>query len=126
MPSSTNIGDIISKATKAVRDGYSASMASIVSVFLLMWIRTTLSYQFVHDVSMFQAMRLLYDEGGIPRFYKVSYFIYQSVFGCWSFWSEKDKFHDNKLHFEYKETQHHKFEHPQKFNIHPTLSSLVR
>lgn len=71
MASSTrNISDIISKASKAVRDGYSASMASIVSVFLLMWIRTTLSYQFVHDVAMLEAMRLLYAEGGIPRFYK--------------------------------------------------------
>ena len=61
---------MLNKAAKAVRDGYSASMASIVSVFMLMWLRTTLSYQFVHGVSMVEAMSLLYAQGGIPRFYR--------------------------------------------------------
>mmetsp|Transcript_36763 Transcript_36763/g.54006 ORF Transcript_36763/g.54006 Transcript_36763/m.54006 type:complete len:312 (-) Transcript_36763:228-1163(-) len=70
MTNSPNIADVLGKATRAVRDGYSASMASIVSVFLLMWIRTTMSYQFVNDVSMSEAMALLYAEGGIARFYK--------------------------------------------------------
>merc|ERR1719162_86163 len=69
-PSTRNIGDVLNKAAKAVRDGYSASMASIVSVFMLMWLRTTLSYQFVHGVSMVEAMSLLYAQGGIPRFYR--------------------------------------------------------
>jgi len=66
----SNIADIMAKTAKAVRDGYSASMASIVSVFLLMWVRTTMSYQIVHGVSMLEAMSLLYADGGILRFYQ--------------------------------------------------------
>lgn len=58
------------KAAKAVRDGYAASMASIVSVFLLMWLRTAMSYQHVKGVSMAEAIRQLYADGGIPRFYR--------------------------------------------------------
>lgn len=58
------------KAAKAVRDGYAASMASLVSVFLLMWLRTTMSYQHVHGVSMMEAMSMLYKDGGIFRFYR--------------------------------------------------------
>ena len=58
------------KAAKSVRDGYSASMASVVSVFCLMWVRTIMSYQFVHGVSMREAAAALYAYGGVPRFYR--------------------------------------------------------
>lgn len=60
----------IAKAARAVRDGYAASMASVVSVFLLMWLRTAMSYQHVKGVTMSEAIRQLYDDGGIRRFYK--------------------------------------------------------
>lgn len=65
-----NIGNVSAKAARAVRDGYAASMASIVSVFLLMWLRTAMSYQHVKGVTMSEAIQQLYDDGGIPRFYK--------------------------------------------------------
>jgi hypothetical protein len=58
------------KAAKAVRDGYAASMASIISVFLLMWLRTAMSYQHVKGVTMSEALTQLYADGGIPRFYR--------------------------------------------------------
>mmetsp|Transcript_21781 Transcript_21781/g.45811 ORF Transcript_21781/g.45811 Transcript_21781/m.45811 type:complete len:300 (-) Transcript_21781:82-981(-) len=64
------LGDVSTKAARAVRDGYAASMASIVSVFLLMWLRTSMSYQHVKGVTMSEAIRQLYNDGGIPRFYK--------------------------------------------------------
>ena len=64
------LGDVSAKAARAVRDGYAASMASIVSVFLLMWLRTSMSYQHVNGVSMSEAINQLYNDGGIPRFYK--------------------------------------------------------
>ena len=93
------IGDVSTKAARAVRDGYAASsrfcmilyvvlgcctklnsafcssvhihqVASIVSVFLLMWLRTAMSYQHVNGVTMKEAIRQLYNDGGIPRFYK--------------------------------------------------------
>lgn len=61
---------VSTKAARAVRDGYAASMASIVSVFLLMWLRTAMSYQHVNGVTMTEAIQQLYNDGGIPRFYK--------------------------------------------------------
>mmetsp|Transcript_24925 Transcript_24925/g.53102 ORF Transcript_24925/g.53102 Transcript_24925/m.53102 type:complete len:296 (+) Transcript_24925:206-1093(+) len=64
------LGGVSAKAARAVRDGYAASMASIVSVFLLMWLRTAMSYQHVNGVTMSEAIRRLYDDGGIPRFYR--------------------------------------------------------
>ena len=64
------LGGVSTKAARAVRDGYAASMASIVSVFLLMWLRTAMSYQHVKGVTMSQAIQQLYADGGIPRFYK--------------------------------------------------------
>lgn len=45
-------------------------VASIVSVFLLMWLRTAMSYQHVNGVTMKEAIRQLYNDGGVPRFYK--------------------------------------------------------
>jgi hypothetical protein len=58
------------KAATALRNGYAASMASIISVFLLMWLRTTMSYQHVKGVTLSEALRQLYADGGIPRFYR--------------------------------------------------------
>ncbi|KAL9191404.1 hypothetical protein ACHAXT_001110 [Thalassiosira profunda] len=66
----TQLGNVSAKAARAVRDGYAASMASIVSVFLLMWLRTSMSYQHVKGVTMSEAISQLYADGGIPRFYK--------------------------------------------------------
>ncbi|KAL3772209.1 hypothetical protein ACHAW5_009356 [Stephanodiscus triporus] len=60
----------IEKAARAVRDGLAASMASIVSVFLLMWLRTSMSYQHVKGVTMSVAIRQLYEDGGVGRFYR--------------------------------------------------------
>ncbi|KAL7541585.1 hypothetical protein ACHAXR_011045 [Thalassiosira sp. AJA248-18] len=64
------LGGVSAKAARAVRDGYAASMASVVSVFLLMWLRTAMSYQHVKGVTMSEAIQQLYNDGGIPRFYK--------------------------------------------------------
>jgi hypothetical protein len=61
---------VSAKAARAVRDGQAASMASVVSVFLLMWLRTSMSYQHVKGVTMSEAMRELYADGGIKRFYR--------------------------------------------------------
>ena len=60
----------VEKTILAVRDGVAASMASIVSVFLLMWLRTSMSYQHVKGVTMAVAIRDLYADGGIGRFYR--------------------------------------------------------
>jgi hypothetical protein len=39
-------------------------------VLSLMWLRTTINYQYRHGGTMVGALKVLYAEGGIPRFYK--------------------------------------------------------
>jgi len=58
------------KAAEAVRSATAASMASVVSVFLLMWLRTTMSYQHVKGVTLKDALQELYAQGGVARFYR--------------------------------------------------------
>ena len=35
-----------------------------------MWLRTTMNYQYANGTSTLTALRTLYKDGGIPRFYK--------------------------------------------------------
>jgi len=39
-------------------------------VVTLMWLRTTINYQYRHGTSTMVALRTLYADGGIPRFYQ--------------------------------------------------------
>lgn len=55
---------------QAIGGGISGSAAMIIQVTSLMWLRTTMNYQYRHGSSMMQAMKHLYKEGGILRFYK--------------------------------------------------------
>jgi len=41
-----------------------------VNVLALMWLRTTVNYQYRYGTSTTQALRTLYADGGIPRFYR--------------------------------------------------------
>jgi len=62
---------ILNKAAQsAFRGGVSGAAAMGVNVCSLMWIRTTINYQYRYGMSMFQAMGTLYKEGGILRFYR--------------------------------------------------------
>ncbi|EJK66298.1 hypothetical protein THAOC_12791 [Thalassiosira oceanica] len=58
------------KAADAVRSATAASMASVVSVVLLMWLRTSMSYQHVKGLSLKDALQELYAQGGVARFYR--------------------------------------------------------
>ena len=57
-------------ASSAFRGGISGSIAMVLQVILLMWLRTVVNYQYRHGVSSFEAFRILYKEGGILRFYR--------------------------------------------------------
>lgn len=46
-------------------------MAMGVQVGSLMWLRTTMNYQYRHGTDTRTAIRHLYRQGGIPRFYQV-------------------------------------------------------
>lgn len=57
-------------ASSAFRGGISGSIAMVLQVVLLMWLRTVVNYQYKHGVSVLVAFRTLYKEGGILRFYR--------------------------------------------------------
>ena len=62
---------IMEKAGKtAFQGGIAGGLAMGVNVLSLMWLRTTMNYQYSNGTSMPQAIRTLYSQGGIPRFYK--------------------------------------------------------
>lgn len=53
----------------ALGGGIPGMFAMIVQVSSLMWLRTTMNYQYSYGVTMTQAMKKLYSQGGIRRFY---------------------------------------------------------
>lgn len=62
---------IFQKAVKkAIGGGLSGSAAMIIQVTSLMWLRTTMNYQYRHGSSMVNAMKILYKDGGVTRFYR--------------------------------------------------------
>ena len=67
MTSEVSIDNIIKKS---LGGGISGGLAMGIQVTSLMWLRTTMNYQYRHGVSTSVALRTLYSQGGIPRFYK--------------------------------------------------------
>lgn len=64
-------GEILDKAAaSAVRGGTAGAMAMGLNVGALMWMRTTINYQYRNGTSFPVALRTLYADGGIPRFYR--------------------------------------------------------
>jgi len=63
--------EVLDKASKsALRGGLAGAVAMGVNVGALMWMRTTVNYQYRHGTSFPVALRTLYADGGIPRFYR--------------------------------------------------------
>ena len=63
-----------SNVRKALKDalggGIPGMFAMAVQVTTMMWLRTTINYQYRHGKTTSEAMRHLYRNGGIPRFYQ--------------------------------------------------------
>ena len=55
---------------RSLESGISGATAMSINIATLMWLRTSVNYQYRHGVDMKTAFRTLYKEGGIPRFYK--------------------------------------------------------
>lgn len=55
---------------KALQGGLVGAGAMSINVLSLMWMRTTVNYQYRHGTSTTQAFKTLYNDGGIPRFYR--------------------------------------------------------
>lgn len=63
--------EIMNKAAaSALRGGIAGACAMGANVACLMWMRTTINYQYRSGVSFPVALRTLYADGGIPRFYR--------------------------------------------------------
>ncbi|KAL1522738.1 hypothetical protein AB1Y20_017711 [Prymnesium parvum] len=57
-------------AKKALGGGLAGSLAGIIQVLTLMWVRTIMNYQYRYGTSIREAMTTLYRQGGIGRFYQ--------------------------------------------------------
>lgn len=54
----------------ALDEGASGGLAGLVQVLTMMWLRTTVNYQYRYGVGLHVALAELYQQGGVPRFYK--------------------------------------------------------
>jgi hypothetical protein len=62
---------VLEKAMRAAfKGGFYAASAGFIQVVALMWLRTTVNYQYRYGVPMVAAIQQLYQQGGIARFYK--------------------------------------------------------
>ena len=66
-----NHDSILTKSiNKAFKGGITGSSAMFIQVGSLMWLRTTMNYQYRYGTSMKQSFTTLYNDGGIRRFYR--------------------------------------------------------
>lgn len=64
-------GEVLDKAAKsAARGGAAGACAMGANVACLMWMRTTVNYQYRNGTTFPNALKALYADGGIPRFYR--------------------------------------------------------
>eukprot|EP00041_Stephanoeca_diplocostata_P032028 m.1014415 g.1014415 ORF g.1014415 m.1014415 type:complete len:497 (-) comp24072_c0_seq5:3319-4809(-) len=63
--------DIFKQASeRAFKGGLAGAGAMVIQVTSLMWMRTTMNYQYRYGVSTGEALRTLYNQGGVLRFYR--------------------------------------------------------
>jgi hypothetical protein len=62
--------DISGIITQAIEKGKSGASAASVQVLTLMWLRTTLNYQYRYGTNTSTALKTLWGEGGITRLYQ--------------------------------------------------------
>jgi len=66
-----DVSAILQKAgRKAIGGGVSGAAASLVQLVTLMWLRTTMQFQYRYGFSFKESLAKLYKEGGLPRFYQ--------------------------------------------------------
>jgi len=63
--------DVLAKAARrALGGGIGGAIAGVCQVLALMWLRTAMNYQYRHGGTMNMALRTLYAQGGVARFYQ--------------------------------------------------------
>lgn len=63
-------GDVAISLHKAVAGGLTGSVAGMAQVFMFMWLRTVMNYQYRHGGSTLGVLRLLWAEGKLARLYR--------------------------------------------------------
>jgi len=67
---SIDTGSVLHKSwDAALHGGIPGMVAMATQISTLMWLRTVMNYQYRYGTSMKDAMKTLYRQGGIPRFY---------------------------------------------------------
>jgi hypothetical protein len=54
----------------AIKGGSAGALAMGANIGCLMWLRTTMNYQYLHGTSFNASLKTLYGEGGVRRFYR--------------------------------------------------------
>jgi Mitochondrial carrier protein len=68
---SINWNEIFQKASKkALGGGRAGASAAVVQVLCLMWLRTSMNYQYAKGGNLASSLKELWNEGGIPRLYQ--------------------------------------------------------
>ena len=67
---STNVNIFDKAFNKAIGGGFAGSSALIIQISSLMWLRTTMNYQYKYGGSFKESLSKLYKDGGIKRFYR--------------------------------------------------------
>ena len=62
--------DLMKVLKRAAEGGLAGGTAMAINVCTLMWIRTTINYQYRYGTGTTEAFKKLYAEGGILRFYR--------------------------------------------------------
>ena len=71
VPTEQSLGPILHKAfSRALGGGVGGAVAGACQVLALMWLRTTMNYQYRHGGGLSAALSTLYAQGGIARFYQ--------------------------------------------------------
>lgn len=67
----TDLKDILRKSfDSAFKGGVAGSSAMVIQVGSLMWLRTIMNYQYRYGTTTTEALKKLYIEGGVRRFYR--------------------------------------------------------
>jgi hypothetical protein len=62
---------VLNKAvSRAFKGGVAGFTAGVMQVFAFMWLRTSMNYQYVNGGGLREALKKLYAEGGVKRFYQ--------------------------------------------------------
>ena len=70
MAQAATLSDVLSQASRrALGGGISGAIAGAAQVVTLMWLRTTMNYQYRYGTSTRDALKSLYKEGGLKRLY---------------------------------------------------------